>query len=116
MVLFLRYYIDPIYCIYTNKLNERGEPTPKARYVGKGFEQQPQVDYKETFSPTARRATLRMGLQIAVEKNMLIHQMDFDTAFLNADLDVVIYMKPPEGFTQNGKVWKLKKSQIKNQK
>ena len=41
---------------------------------------------------------------------MVIHQMDFNTAFLNADMDVDIFVKPPEGYTKNqNKVWKLNK-------
>jgi hypothetical protein len=42
-----------------------------------------------------------------------IHQMDVKTAFLNGELDVVIYMEQPEGFVQKGRehlVCKLRKS------
>nr|KAJ0199666.1 hypothetical protein LSAT_V11C600325220 [Lactuca sativa] len=45
--------------------------------------------------------------------NLVIHQMDVKTAFLNGDLDEEIYMKQPEGFVMLGnehKVCKLKKS------
>nr|GEZ58429.1 zinc finger, CCHC-type [Tanacetum cinerariifolium] len=45
--------------------------------------------------------------------DIVIHQMDVKTAFLNGDLDEEIYMKQPEGFVMPGhesKVCKLKKS------
>lgn len=34
---------------------------------------------------------------LAVENEMLVHQMDIVTAFLNGDLEK-LYMKQPEGF------------------
>ena len=48
----------------------------------------------------------------AVQNDILIHQMDFVTAFLNGNLDEEIYMQQPEGYTKPGKehlVCKLKK-------
>ncbi len=42
---------------------------------------------------------------------MILHQMDIDTAFLNAPLTEEIYMLPPEGYPDaDGYVLKLKKS------
>ena len=47
----------------------------------------------------------------ASSKNMVIHQMDVDTAFLNAPLEEEIYMLPPSGYVIGpNKVLKLKKS------
>jgi hypothetical protein len=38
-------------------------------------------------------------------------QLDFDLAYLNADLEEVIYMRPPQGYdVEPGKAWRLKKS------
>nr|GEV95938.1 hypothetical protein [Tanacetum cinerariifolium] len=45
--------------------------------------------------------------------NLVIHQMDVKTAFLNSDLDEEVYMKQPKGFVMPGnehKVCKLVKS------
>ena len=70
----------------------------KARFVAKGFSQVPGLDYHETFSPTARLTSLRMLLQLAVQENLLIHQMDVKTAYLHADIDCEIYLEQPEGF------------------
>ena len=50
---------------------------------------------------------------LAAIHNLVIHQMDVKTAFLNGDLDEEIYMKQPEGFVMPGnehKVCKLVKS------
>ena len=48
----------------------------------------------------------------AVENNMLVHQMDVVTAFLNGNLDEDIYMSQPDGYVRPGEehlVCKLKK-------
>ncbi|GKD75338.1 zinc finger, CCHC-type containing protein [Tanacetum coccineum] len=45
--------------------------------------------------------------------NLIIHQMDVETAFLNGDLDEEVYMNQPQGFIMPGnenKVCKLIKS------
>ena len=53
------------------------------------------IDY-ETFSPVVRFTSIRSLLAFAVQ-NMLIHQMDVVTVFLNGKLDEEIYMEQPEG-------------------
>ena len=51
--------------IYKTKLNIEGEVVKhKARIVAQGFNQQPGIDYNETFSLVARLDTLRMVLAI----------------------------------------------------
>ena len=85
----------------------------KARLVAKGYSQKYGVDYDQTFAPVVRFSSIRTLLAFAVEKDMLIHQMDVETAFLNGVLEEEIYMHQPEGYTQPGSehlVCKLKKS------
>ena len=101
--------------VYSKKRNENGVEIFKARYVAKGFSQVPNIDYSETFSPTAKLTSIRVVLQIAVNDNMCLSQMDVKTAYLNAPLDHTIYVKQPQGFQKldedgNELVWKLNKS------
>ena len=72
------------------------------------------VDYQETFSPTARVTSVRMLMQLAVEK-FHVQQMDVKAAYLHADIDCEVYVEQPEGYekmSENGEklVYKLKKS------
>ena len=46
----------------------------------------------------ARLTSIRILLVISAQLNLPIHQMDVDTAFLNAEVKEEIYIKPPEGF------------------
>lgn len=101
--------------VYTVKLGPNDEEKHKARYVAKGYSQIPNIDYNETFSPTARITSIRTLMQIAVQNNMIVHQMDVKTAYLNAPIDCEIYIDQPEGYEVYGKngeklVCKLNKS------
>ena len=85
----------------------------KARLVARGFAQTYGIDYEETFSPVVRFSSIRVLLAFAVQRGMLIHQMDVVTAFLNGELAEEIFMEQPPGFVQTGEeelVCKLKKS------
>nr|GEV08527.1 hypothetical protein [Tanacetum cinerariifolium] len=71
------------------------------------------IDYFDTYAPVARITTIRLLLALADIRNLVIHQMDVKTTFLNDDLDKEVYMKQPKGFVMPGnehKVCKLVKS------
>ena len=85
----------------------------KARLVAKGFTQKDGIDYFDTYAPVARISTIRVLVALASMHNLVIHQMDVKTAFLNGELQEEIYMEQPEGFVLKGhenKVCKLIKS------
>ncbi|KAA0046026.1 putative Polyprotein [Cucumis melo var. makuwa] len=85
----------------------------KARLVAKGFRQRENIDFFDTFSPVTRITSIRVLISIDALNNLLIHQMDVKTAFLNCDLEEEIYMEQFEGFIVHGqesKVCKLDKS------
>ena len=100
--------------VYAIKEGPDEEELFKARYVAKGFTQVHGTDYFETFSPTAKMSSIRILMQVAAEFNLIVHQMDVKTAYLNAPIDVEIYVKQPEGYEiKNGAevfVLKLNKS------
>jgi hypothetical protein len=85
----------------------------KARLAAKGFKQKEDIDFFDTFSPVTKIIYIRLLIAIAAIYNLMIHQMDIKTAFLNGDLEEEIYMDQPEGFVLPGnehKVCKLLKS------
>ena len=54
-----------------------------------------------------------MFLAISVQLGLIIHTMDVDTAFLNADIDEDIWVKIPDGTklaTNDDEIYKLRKS------
>ena len=59
--------------------------------------------------------SVRALMQIACQEDLIVHQMDVKTAYLNAPIDCEIYVEQPQGYTVSGKngeklVWRLKKS------
>jgi hypothetical protein len=98
------------------KKNSAGEVEKyKARLVAKGFMQIYGIDYYETYAPVARLASLRILLALAARNGWYVHTFDFDSAYLNSELeeDEVIYIEQPPGYaTKEHKdwVWRLWKA------
>jgi hypothetical protein len=89
----------PVRWVFKIKFAESGEVERfKARLVAKGFKQIYGVDYTEVYAPVSRHATLRYLLSMAVEHNMVVHQLDISTAFLHGKLHEVVYVQQPPGF------------------
>ena len=79
--------------------------------MAKGFAQEYEIDYKETFALVACYSSIRSLLAYAIQTDMIIDQMDVVTAFLNGKLEEDIYMQQRTGYVQPGKkkmVCKLK--------
>ena len=101
--------------VYAIKENAEKGNIFKARYVAKGYNQTEGIDYNETFAPTANITSVRALMQIAVQNDLIVHQMDVKTAYLHAPIEEEIYLEQPEGFDKTSEkggkmVCKLKKS------
>jgi hypothetical protein len=75
----------------------------KARLVVKGYSQIKDQDYNETFAPVLDTRSLRLILALAAYFDLELTQFDVETAFLNAKVSEVIYMKIPQGLKHSGK-------------
>ncbi|OQE20280.1 hypothetical protein PENFLA_c012G03144 [Penicillium flavigenum] len=71
----------------------------RARWVICGNRQRPGYDFDENYAPVARGETMRLFLSIAAVNSMIVEQVDYTTAYLNAMVDNrVIFMRQPTGF------------------
>lgn len=99
--------------VYKYKKDENGVIVKhKARLVAKGYDQQYGIDYDETSASVLNFKSFRLSLALAMfESDVEIEQMDVKTAYLNAELNENIYMKPTEGMKiAKGYVLKLLKA------
>jgi len=105
-------------CFDLSDCNPCKEPLPsgfrpltyKARWVAKGYSQIKGVDFNELFAAVAHKDTIQVFLALVNYFDLECNQVDI-AAFLNGDLEEVIYMDPPEGSDlPNGKVLRLRKS------
>ncbi|KAD3068070.1 hypothetical protein E3N88_35950 [Mikania micrantha] len=85
--------------VYRLKHDEHGNiKRYKARLVAKGFNQQPGIDYHETFSPVVKSTTVWVVLSLAVTRQWPLRQLDVQNAFLHGDLKETVYLRQPQGF------------------
>ena len=84
--------------VYTKKTDEFGNVVRyKARFVAKGFQQTFLDQARETYSPVIELAIVRLLLVISMMYNMVVHQMDVRTAFLNGTLSHPVYVEIAPG-------------------
>ena len=97
----------------------------KARFCAKGCHQQHNVDFFSTNSPVVSWTTVRLMLILSVILKLESKQIDCRAAFVHSDIDlppncdllseeeksrVGVFVEMPRGFSQPGKVLKLRKS------
>jgi hypothetical protein len=70
----------------------------KERFVARGFSQNEEEDYDETFAPVARYTSIRAIISPAASMGWNLHQMDVKTAFLNGAIEEEVYIEKPQGF------------------
>ena len=81
--------------------------------MAKGFHQQYDIDFAETFSPVVKLPTVRLILALAVTYNWPFRQLDVRNAFLHRVLKEEVYMMQPPGYVASRfpqHVCKLQKS------
>jgi len=84
----------------------------QVRIVAGGHRQVKGINYTETFSAAVKMPTIQVILANAAHQDWKIKHVDVKSAYLNAPLKEMIYMKPPRGVLklgQEGKVLRLKK-------
>jgi hypothetical protein len=99
--------------VYRAKKDEHGHVIKnKAWLVAHGFVQKQGIDFEEVFMPVARMESVRLILAMGMHEGWRVHHMDVKSAFLNGDLDELVFVKQPPRFTvgKEEQVLKLKKA------
>src|SRR5271170_4140766 len=70
----------------------------KTRVVVKGFAQEAELDFDQTFAPVIRIDSVRSLFAICAANDLCITQVDCKNAFLHSRTDFELYVQQPEGF------------------
>jgi hypothetical protein len=82
----------------------------KARFCAGGHRQIEGVDFFETFAPIVNWTTVRLLLILSQALNLATKQVDYTVAFVHAPIHDIVYVEMPRGFSEAGKVLKLRRS------
>ena len=83
----------------------------KARLVARGDLQKEGLDYAQTYAPVVKFVSLRIILTWAARNRLKTRHWDIVSAFLHGDIDMVVYMQQPQGFSDgSNQVCLLKKA------
>jgi len=98
--------------VFSIKRDENNNITKfKARLVARGFSQIFGIDFDLTYSPTLNSDSLKFIISIAAHFKWNIYQLDIKAAYLNARLDIPIYVNIPPGDINHEKgFWRLNKA------
>ena len=111
--------------VYSRKIGEGGEVVKhKCRFVAQGFRKLKGFHYEQSSSPTSVAASIRMALATAAVMDMELRHIDFEQAYLLADVDTEIIELPEEcrefldamgklnkviyGLVQAGRCWNMR--------
>lgn len=106
--------VIPTKMVLKQQYDESGQPKKKkGRIVALGFFQIEGEDYTDVSAPVGRLGSFRLALALAARYGWDMHQMDFKSAFLQAELEEEVYVTLPAGWipeVADGQVFKLNKA------
>ena len=74
----------------------------KSRCVVLSYYQIPCIDYTRAFSPTTTDSSVKVVLVYTLYMGWILELLDVEAAFLNAELDNLLYVKWPESMLEIG--------------
>lgn len=82
----------------------------KVHLVAHGNLQQYGIDYDKTYAPLVEWEVTLTVVSVMVSRGAYVYLVDFETSFLNGDLNEVVYITLPKAHDKNQKVYVLEKS------
>ena len=79
--------------VFRTKYNaDGGIQKHKAHLLAKGYSQQQDIDFDETFSPIARFKVVRIVSALAAQLQLPVYQFNVKSAFLNGELEQDLFL------------------------
>lgn len=99
----------PLRWVYDYKFNEDGYLMKfKARICVRGDLQE--MSFDDTRAATLAAKSFRTMMSITAQFDLETHQLDAVNAFLNSELDEIVYVELPDGYKQPGVVLRLNRA------
>jgi len=96
--------------VYKVKRDTHGQVSCyKAHWVVKGYKQQFDIDYDQTFVSVIKLQTYKTLFTLAAHYDLEVNQMNVTTAFLYGSIDQVVYVELPHSYGLLNKVALLNK-------
>ena len=92
-----------ISCKWVYKIKTRSDGTVdryKAHLVTRGFTQEYEIDYEETFAHVALLSSVMTLIAVSTARKWPLFQMDVKNVFLNGELSEEVYMKLPPSYSR----------------
>ena len=97
--------------VFAIAYNEDGSISKiKARFVGCGYSMMPDKDFDKVFAATLPGVSFRVQLVLIADEDLETDHIDAVKAFTQADIDRMVYVEMPEGFSTKGFVLLLLKA------
>ena len=85
--------------MFRNKLDDTGSVIRNnVHLIIKGYNQQEDIDYDETFTLVVRLEAIRLLIAYAAHKCFKLYQMNVKTSFLNGYLNKEVFLEQTPGF------------------
>ena len=97
--------------VYKLKMSNKGTISRyKARWVAIKFKQQENIDYAKTFSLVAKSCNIRILFVLAAYYSWYIKHLNAVIAYINSDIDVLLYVKLLDRYKESEKAELLRKN------
>lgn len=91
--------------VFAVKCDDEGREYAKSRLTVKGFMQTDQFESGEIYAPVAEMILIRIMLSLANRFNLVVTQIDIETAFLYGPIEEEVFVEPPEGTFLDPNQW-----------
>jgi len=97
--------------VYKVKRDAHGQVSRyKAHWVVKGYKQQFDIDYDQTFVSVIKPQTYKTLFVLTAHYDLEVNQMNITTAFLYGSINQVVYVELPHSYGLSDKVALLNKA------
>ena len=102
--------LDSTWALKRKRFSDGSIRKLKARLCVRGDQQLEGVDFFQTYASVVQWSTVRVLLVLSVVLKLTSTQVDYTNAFVQSDIDTLVFVEMPPLYGREGYIWKLRKS------